>query len=425
MSASDGFEELFGGGGDIDSDIGGDITAVLDSAELLRERDTAGLLWSIATAGAQIRLGVTAAPTWLSRLGSAERPRSILIASDQYTGCVTDLIVEMCAAAVPVLPWQRAQLPGWAGPADVLLAMSIDGMHPRVAGLVAEADRRGLEVVLVAPITSPVSAGAGRAIRVDLDPDGPARTLFWTVATPLLLACAALHVGETDESVLLDVADALDALARRCGLVSEVYANEAKQLAVELAETDAVLLGCGPLPGLAARRTAQALNEVAGRGALALELPDCLDEALMLARCGAGAGGVGAGAADFFRDRVDTPGPVRRMLTFSPPPLPPAPERAPGGLQEDHDDAPDVLQLATARSAAAVRTEAESAGVRYSEVVPEAPGTLAAYAEQSLLGEFVAAYVALGTGIDLRAGAGAGTGAGTGSGPGRPGRDVR
>ncbi len=411
MSASDGFEELFGG----DSDIGGDITAVLDSAEVLRERDTAGLLWSIATAGAQIRLGVSAAPTWLSRLGSAQRPRSILIASDQYTGCVTDLIVEICAAAVPVLPWQRAALPGWAGPADVLLATSIDGMHPRVAGLVAEADRRGLEVVLVAPITSPVSAGAGRAIRVDLDPDGPARTLFWTVATPLLLACAALHVGETDESVLLDVADALDALARRCGLVSEVYANEAKQLAIELAETDAVVLGCGPLPSLAARRTAQALNEVAGRGALALALPDCLDEALMLAR--SGAGGAGVGPADFFRDRVESSGPVRRLLTFSPPPLPPAPERAPGGLQEDHDDAPDVLQLATARSAAAVRTEAESAGVRYSEVVPEAAGALAAYAEQSLLGEFVAAYVALGLGID--------PGLGPNSGLGRPRQDQR
>lgn len=411
MSASDGVEDLFGG----NDDIGGDITAVLDSAQMLRERDAGGLLWSIATAGAQIRLGVSAAPTWLSRLGSAQRPRSILIAGDQYTGCVADLIVEMCAAAVPVLPWQRAQLPGWAGPADVLLATSIDGMHPRVAGLVAEADRRGLEVVLVAPVTSPVSAGAGRAIRVDLDPDGPARTLFWTVATPLLLACAALRTSDTDEAVLLDIADALDALARRCGVVSEIYANEAKQLAVELAETNAVILGCGRLPSLAARRTAQALNEVAGRGAVALELPDCLDEALMLAR--SGAGGIGAGPADFFRDRVDSSGPVRRLLTFSPPPLAPAPERAPGGLQEDHDDAPDVLQLATARSAAAVRTAAEGAGVRYSEVVPEATGALAAYAEQSLLGEFVAAYVALGTGIE--------PGLGTDSRPNRPGRDGR
>ncbi len=408
MSASDGFEELFGGD---------DISAVLDSAEVLRKRDAAGLLWSIATAGAQIRLGVSAAPAWLARLGSAERPRSILVASDQYTGCVADLIVEMCAATVPVLPWQRAQLPGWAGPADVLLATSIDGMHPRVAGLVAEADRRGLEVVLVAPITSPVSAGAGRAIRVDLEPGGPARTLFWAVATPLLLACAALRAGDTDESVLLDVADALDALARRCGLVSEIYANEAKQLAVDLAETDAVILGCGRLPSLAAGRTVQALHEVAGRGAIALGLPDGLDEALMLARSGGGgiSSSSGAGPADFFRDRVDTPGPVRRLLTFSPPPLPPAPERAPGGLQEDHDDAPDVLQLATARSAAAVRAAAEGAGVRYSEVVPEAAGALAAYAEQSLLGEFVAAYVALGTGIDP----------GPGTDSGRPGQDVR
>lgn len=390
MSGSDGFEALFSAADD-------DISAVLDSAQAIRERDPHGLLWSLATAGAQIRLGVSSAPGWLPRFAEADRPRSIVVATDQHSSTVADLLVELAAPAVPVLAWQRAQLPDWAGPVDVLLAVSIDGMHPRVAGLVAEADRRGLDVLLVAPITSPVSAGAGRAIRVDIDPDAALRALFWAVATPLLLACAALHVGATDARALLDVADALDALARRCGPAAEIYANEAKQLAIDMSDTAPVILGCGPLPGLAARRTAAALNEVAGRGAIALELPDRLDEALMLARSGSGGGG--AAAADFFRDRVESAGESRRLVTLRPPPIPPAPERAPGGLREDRDDAPDVLNLFTARSAAAVRAAAESVGVRYSEVVPEALGALAAYAEQSLLGDFVASYLAIGTGI--------------------------
>lgn len=391
MSGSDGFDELFA------ADGGEDIAAVLDSAETLQARDPGGALWSLATAGAQIRLAVTASSAWLDRLTYTDHPRSILVTTDQHAGHVGELLVELSAATVPILLWQRPELPRWAGPTDVLLAASIDGMHPRVAALAAEADRRGLEVVLVAPVDSPVSAGAGRAVRVDVDSEGSARAISWALAAPLLLAAAAVRATDTTADVLLGAADAVDALARRSAPATATYANEAKQLAIDLAEAVPVLLGCGRLPSLAARRGAAALRAVAGVGALALELPDRLEEALALARSGGGS----TQSVDFFRDRVDTPAAIRRLITLSPPPILPAPERAPGGLQEEHDDVPDVLELATARSAAAVRAAAERAGVRYSEVVPEAIDPLAAYAEQSLLGEFVAAYVALGTGMSL------------------------
>ena len=59
--------------------------------------------------------------------------------------------------------WSGAELPRWAGPADALLAASVDGRHPRVVAIIAEASRRGLEVCVVAPPRSPAALAAGRA----------------------------------------------------------------------------------------------------------------------------------------------------------------------------------------------------------------------------------------------------------------------
>ena len=53
--------------------------AVLDDAELLSRRDPGGLLWALATAGAQVKwaaTGVPVPPTFASRGGSRQPARA-------------------------------------------------------------------------------------------------------------------------------------------------------------------------------------------------------------------------------------------------------------------------------------------------------------------------------------------------------------
>lgn len=423
MTGPDDFAGLFDGATGGDDDIAdADIARVLDSAAMIQSRDHDSWLWSLATAGSQIRRAVAASPAWLARLDGAQRPRSVLVVTDPYLAGAGPLLAELGGTQVPVLPWRQAELPRWAGPADVLLAASIDGTHPRVAALAADADRRGLTVVVFSPDDSPAAVAAGRGIRVPIEGAAPYRASVWSVLAPILLAGQALgvHLGEVSpgavdpetlpllgppeghsdtpvaDTVLEEAARALDDLAARCGPMRETYHNEAKQVAIDFAEADPVLIGCGALPTLAATSMAGALNAGPGAGAVWLSLPDELAAALALL---APRPGSPRSAADFFRDRVDEPTRSRRFLALNPPLV--EPSSSPPALIDRPDGAPDLLELATARAAATVRDAAARSAVRYSVSEPDPSCALVGYAQQCLLGEFVAAYLTIGSGADL------------------------
>ena len=373
----------------------GDIVTVLESAAAIQARDREGLLWTLATAGSQVRRAVAAAAEWVPALADADPPRSVLVVTDSYLAGAGALLAELAWMAAPVVVWPGAELPRWVGPADALIAASIDGMHPRVAGLAADADRRGLAVVAISPDDSPVAAAAVRAVRVAVEAMEPYRASVWSLCTPMLLAAHALGVVSVTPMQLAEVAESLDALAVRCGPAGPTFGNEAKQLAVEFADADPVLLGSGSLPSLAAAQGALALNTLAGAGAVALRLPDHTAAALALLTAPDGP----PSAADFFRDRLEPAARGRRYLAFNPPLV--DREHRPALDVDGHDGAPDLVELATARAAARVRDEAARVGVRYSVVEPEPASALAGYAQLWLLGEFVAAYLAIGRGIDL------------------------
>ena len=164
MSGPDSFDDFLAEvgmpptGSDVDSSD--DIAVTLDSAEAIQAVDRSGTLWTLATSGSQVRRAGAAAGSWTDRLADSDRPRAVLVATDPHVPAGAPLLAELGLAQVPVLSWPRAELPRWAGPADVLLATSLDGMNPRVAAVAAEADRRGLTVVLVSPEDSPVAAAA-------------------------------------------------------------------------------------------------------------------------------------------------------------------------------------------------------------------------------------------------------------------------
>ena len=91
---------------------------------------------------------------------------------------------------------------------------------------------------------------------------------------PVVLARGHLGLVDVSAKVLEDVADRLDERADACRPSSESFVNPAKMLAADLAEGVPVVLGDGPLNGVAAMRAASMLARTARMPAMCGELPD-------------------------------------------------------------------------------------------------------------------------------------------------------
>ena len=375
-----------------------DVVSVLDNPALIRARDPGRLLWALATAGAQVRAAVAAgAERWdPDAFGTDPPPRAVLVVTDASAGVTGAVLGVLGGGQAAVLDWQAAELPRWAGPADALFAASVDGLHPRVATLLAEADRRGLTIVAVSPDDSPVAAAAGHGVRVPVDALAHPRAALWTLLTRLLVAGRALGVVRVSDGELAEVAAGLDAVAEACRPDTDAFTNAAKQLAVEATECDLLVAGCGPLSTLAARWTADTLARMAGLGALALSLPDDAARAATLLEV-APSGPAVAAAEDFFRDREDDSA-RRRRLVVLPEYGPVAEARAP--FPSEGVSPHDLHDLAAGRAAGALADLASSRGLVSS--VPDLPGLtpLARFAAATAFGDFTAAYAAIGRGVD-------------------------
>ncbi|HEY7008999.1 MAG TPA: hypothetical protein VH395_08675, partial [Jatrophihabitantaceae bacterium] len=202
----------------------------------------------------------------------------------------------------------------------------------------------------------------------------------------------ALGVHAVPPALLEQVADALDETAEACRASGELFTNPAKSLAAEFAEARPVIVGAGALASVAARATADALQLDAGVGAVAVSLPDGVGRAGALLR-GAGPAAAGEG---FFRDRVEDVGPPRaRMLVIGD-------DGDPGdaSLGERSGAQIQLDEVAARRAAFALRRLAEELGIRASSVdVPDGP-PLVRFAAAAAFGEFTAAYLAFGLGLD-------------------------
>jgi len=381
--------------------------ALLDDENAITRRDGQRLLWGLATAGGQVRRAVETADEFgLDRLRGGELPRSLLIATDAPPSVTVRVVTRLSCEATPALAWHGVELPRWAGPADALLIGAVDGRHPRLVALAEQGARRGMAMAVVAPADSQVAAAAGRAPLHALATDHNVRAFRWSVLTPLLQALDALGVQPLPPALLLEVADALDQTAEICRPSSESFTNPAKALAVEFADTQPLIAGAGALAGVAARATADALQLFAGVPAVAVSLPDGIARAGAVLR-GAGpsparyaftGGGTptGAGEDDFFRDRVEEAGRERaRLLVVGDDGTADDPELGPrSGARIQLDE------VAARRAATALHRLAGELGLRSSSVdVPPGP-PLARFAAATAFGDFTAAYLALGLGLD-------------------------
>ncbi|WP_033326688.1 SIS domain-containing protein [Streptomyces yerevanensis] len=300
--------------------------SLLDDPEALARADRRELLRGAAEAGARVRTAVRhATEAGIAELKPDGRPRAILIAGPGLAAIgVADLLGSLAGAACPVtrltpggvapaagaLLWD---LPGWAGPVDLLLIATPDGSEPGLSILVEQAYRRGLTVVAVcpphAPLTEAITGAHGLAVPMataPYEPQAPAAASapgsLWALLTPLLVLLDRTGLLSAPPDILQKVADRLDHVAERCGPAIATYSNPAKTLAAELAEALPVIWTEGQSAGPAGRRFVAAMAELAGRPALTAELPEALAAHSVLL---SGALAAGADPDDFFRDRVE------------------------------------------------------------------------------------------------------------------------
>lgn len=316
--------------------------SLLDVPDALARADAAGLLLGAAESGARARTAIRLADdAGLGALQPDGRPRSVLVAGPgPVSSCVADLLGACCNGGVPVtllrptgsqaaptaLGWT---LPGWAGPLDLLLLTTAEGNEPGLEALVEQAYRRGCTVVAVTPpralLAEAIGQTRGLALPLAAGPAagyesaapyerhtaaGPGTSVsppgtLWALITPLLALADRLGLVSAPPSALQRLADRLDGVAERCGPAIDTYTNPGKTLAVELSGSLPLLWSEGDVAGAAARHAATTLGALAGRPALAAQLPEAL-----LAHGALLTGALttaGDSPQDFFRDRVEDP----------------------------------------------------------------------------------------------------------------------
>jgi glucose/mannose-6-phosphate isomerase len=201
------------------------------------------------------------------------------------------------------------------------------------------------------------------------------RGTLWELAVPPVVAAAAMGLVEAGEDVFESAAKHLEDIAHRCRPSSESFINPGKTLAMELADCIPMVWGTSPLARVAAHRLAGRLNGYAGYPALWGAIPETDHNQLSVLD------GPLAGRDVFHDPFADEPGGRQVRLRLF--------------LLRDSEEHPQVVR----RRTLSVRL-AEDRGVPVSEILAEGVHPVERLATLVGLGDFAAAYLALGYGID-------------------------
>jgi hypothetical protein len=237
----------------------------LDDPELVEAGDPGGMLRQVASSAAQVRTALRACEEAdLSALRPDTRPRAIVVAATGGSVFAGDALAAICGVSSPVqvLGVSGVQLPGWVGAADLVIAASRSGETAEALALASEATRRGCELVAVCAPGSPLQDLSRRArgafIPVD-DSGGPARSMPWALAVPLLVVASRLGIARLDSGGYEAAATAMEDVSHQCRPSSDSFVNPAKSLALDLAGTLPLIWGGSSVAVAAARRFAAQL----------------------------------------------------------------------------------------------------------------------------------------------------------------------
>lgn len=221
-------------------------------------------LRTLAESGARVRAEYGAATDAIAQAvarAADARPRAV-IAAGPDSRLLRAVLEPWCP--VPFVAWPSPALPGWAGSLDLVVVLAPEGSDAGTASAVAEAARRGCQVVVACPEGSMVAEHAAGRWTTIL----PTRTGDQLATAVVMLAF--LHLVDLGPRATPDaVAEALDRVAIDCAPGRDISINPAKMLAISLADADPLLWGGSVLAARAARRVAESIRRTSGRTALA------------------------------------------------------------------------------------------------------------------------------------------------------------
>lgn len=234
--------------------------AALDDPDALAAADH--VLRPLAEAGARLRRDAGAALEQLAQATSDDRPRAVVAVGPEAR--LLRAMLEL-SCPVPFVAWSHPGLPAWVGPLDLVVVLGGPD------GLVAarEALRRGSRLVVVAPGDSLLAAQT-ESRSTTLLPAETGDPLAGAIVA--LMALRRFGLGpEIDHDA---VADAMDAVATQCSYAHNLARNPAKELALELADSEPLVWGGSVLAARASRRIVEAVRLASGQVALAADAVD-------------------------------------------------------------------------------------------------------------------------------------------------------
>jgi hypothetical protein len=317
-------------------------------------------LRELAESGARVRReAVEAAPGLAAAAATARdaaRPRAI-VAAGPDSRLLRAVLEPWCP--VPFVAWPNPALPGWAGGLDLVVVLAPDGSDRSTAGAVAEAVRRGCQVVVACPAGSMVAEHAAGRWSTIL-----ATTTRDQLATAVLMLEYLDQVGLGPRADHADVASALDEVAIACSPHRDLAVNPAKVVAIALADTTPVVWGGSALAARAARRVSETIRRASGQSAIAGDAEHLLPliEAVR--------------PRDVFDDPFAEGGAENRPMLL---------------VFDDGADDPVVRE-----DHGRLRAAAAEHGVRVETVTTEADTEIARYASLVLNGRYAAEYLRLG-----------------------------
>lgn len=317
-------------------------------------------LRTLAESGARVRRAAgdvaEATAEAVLRAQDLPRPRAV-VAGGPDSRLLRAVLEPWCP--VPFVAWPAPSLPGWAGSLDLVVGLAPDGADVGAASAVAEAVRRGCQVVVACPPGSLVAEHAA----------GRWSTILPTATRDQLATAVVvldyLHrvsLGPSADPEL--VAAALDEVAIASSPHRDLAVNPAKMLAIALADANPLVWGGSVLAARAARRVAESLRRSIGRSAL-------------------------AGDAEHLLPVIEA---ARPRDVFDDPFADDARDPRPMLLVLDDGAEDPVVREQRGRLLAA----AESRGVRVETVTTEAASEVARYASLVLSGTYAAEYLRIG-----------------------------
>ncbi len=332
--------------------------ARLDDAGVLEGVDVR--LRTLAESGARVRReaheAATATAELIARGLEESRPRAV-IAAGPDSRLLRAVLEPWCP--VPFVAWPNPGLPGWAGSLDLVVMLAPEGNDHGSASAVAEAVRRGAQVVVACPERSLVGEhAAGRHVTVLPTVTGD------QLATAVVMLDYLAHVHLGPRADAESVARSLDEVATLCSPHRDLAVNPAKMLAIAMADTNPLVWGGSVLGARAARRLAESLRRTSGRSAI-------------------------AGDAEHLLPVIEA---TRPQDLFADPFAEEAAELRPLLLVlDDRSDDPAVRQQSAQLQDAAARH-----GVRVETVTTDADAEVGRYASLLLTGTYAAEYLRIG-----------------------------